>query len=194
MVILLIGLATSLVSFTGGSNDSGYKLREELRFFANTMSLIAEEASLAGEQRGVDFFLEYIDGEEVYGYRWLKREDELWYPYVPLDFDEERLFSSGFQLFLEMEGEQLEIGEKQAAPEPPVEDEASVLESGVVSDSIVDSELLAREPLEPDVWLFSSGEVTPFTLSLVNREASEEFQLIEVDMLGRISLDTDEEE
>ena len=75
VVVLIIGLAVGLVSFSGGSNKSAYQLREELRFFANTLSLLTEEASLSGDQYGVDFFWDIVEGEEVYGYRWLKLEE-----------------------------------------------------------------------------------------------------------------------
>jgi len=172
VVILVIGLAVSLVSFTGSGDNSAYKLREELRFFANTVSLIAEEAALSGQQRGVDFYWDLVDGQEVYGYRWLKLEEDEWQPYAPVDFDEENFFSPGHDLLVEMDGSELEINEKL------IPDESSALDA---------------EKLEPDIWLFSSGEVTPFTLSLTNREAPEQYQTIDVDMLGRISLETAEQ-
>lgn len=199
VVVLIIGLAVGLVSFRGGDNNSGYKLKEELRFFANTMSLLAEEASLAGEQRGVDFYWDVIDGEEVYGYRWLRlevlekdqqgltiqtqdgqtlqtQEDQTlqtpeWLPYQPEDFEEENLFPAGYQLRVEIEGAELEITEKL------IPDENSTLNA---------------QTLLPDVWLFSSGEVTPFNLILEDSQAPENFQEIRVDMLGRISLEAEE--
>lgn len=203
VVILIIGLAVGLVSFSGGGNNSAYQLREELRFFANTLGLLAEEASLSGDQYGVDFYWDMVDGEEVYGYRWLKLDipqideekelntdpdsvanidgdnrvqteirEEQWLPYTPVDFEQEGLFSGNYLLRIEVDGIELEIMEKL------IPEEIGKLDA---------------EVLLPDIWLFSSGEVTPFKLSLVDREVPELYQEIHVDMLGRMSLETEEE-
>jgi prepilin-type N-terminal cleavage/methylation domain-containing protein len=202
VVVLIIGLAIGLVTFDGSDDNSAYKLKQELRFFANTMSLLAEEASLAGEQRGVDFFWDNVDGQEVYGYRWLRLEEpeepaELlqdvgagegmatveveqgqtakeaqWQPYQPADFDAEHWFPAGYLLRVEVEGAELEITEKLI----PKENSA-----------------LATETLQPDVWLFSSGEITPFDLILEDSRDPENFQQIQVDMLGRIKLNAEQE-
>lgn len=208
VVVLIIGLAVGLVSFSGGSNKSAYQLREELRFFANTLSLLTEEASLSGDQYGVDFFWDIVEGEEVYGYRWLKLEEieigedsanpqsesgadltedaeigafkkpetrptrEEWQPYTPIDFEAEKLFSPAYVLQIEVEGSELEIKEKLIVQE---------------------NSALDTEELLPDIWLFSSGELTPFDLTLVDSETPELYQAISVDMLGRMSLDTEEE-
>jgi general secretion pathway protein H len=208
VVVLIIGLAVGLVSFSGGTNKSAYQLREELRLFANTLSLLAEEASLSGDQYGVDFFWDIVEGEEVYGYRWLKLEKieigedstdpesgsgtdvteeaeigafkkpenrptrEEWQPYTPIDFEAEKLFSPTYVLRIEVEGSELEIKEKLIAEETGA---------------------LDAQELLPDIWLFSSGEVTPFDLTLVDAEIPEFYQAISVDMLGRMSLETEEE-
>lgn len=208
VVVLIIGLAVGLVSFSGGSNKSAYQLREELRFFANTLSLLTEEASLSGDQYGVDFFWDIVEGEEVYGYRWLKLEEieigedntnpqsesgadlaedaeigafkkpetrptrKEWQPYTPIDFEAEKLFSPAYVLRIEVEGSELEIKEKLILQE---------------------NSALDAEELLPDIWLFSSGELTPFDLTLVDSETPELYQAISVDMLGRMSLDTEEE-
>jgi general secretion pathway protein H len=208
VVVLIIGLAVGLVSFSGGTNKSAYQLREELRLFANTLSLLAEEASLSGDQYGVDFFWDIVEGEEVYGYRWLKLEKrdigentddpestmgidsveeaesgelrkpeirptkEEWQPYTPIDFEAEKLFSPAYVLQIEVEGSELEIKEKLIAE---------------------DTGALDAEVLLPDIWIFSSGEVTPFDLTLVDSQIPEFYQAISVDMLGRMSLETEEE-
>lgn len=205
-VILIIGLAVGLVSFSGNGDNSDYKLREELRFFANTLGLLTEEASLAGEQYGVDFYWDIVDGQEVYGYRWLKLEverpesgpgavsameavpleeiavaekldstaipEEQWQPYIPEDFAAEKLFPPTYVLQVEVDGSELEITEK-LIPE----------QTGV----------LDAEQLVPDVWLFSSGEVTPFVLTLLDRETPEKRQQVIIDMLGRMSLESEEQ-
>ena len=203
-VILIIGLAVGLVSFSGNGDNSDYKLREELRFFANTLGLLTEEASLAGEQYGVDFYWDIVDGQEVYGYRWLKLEVEQpetgpgaamepvpleeisvaekpdpnaiaveqWQPYIPEDFAAEKLFPPTYVLQVEVDGSELEITEKLIPGQTGV---------------------LDAEQLVPDVWLFSSGEVTPFVLTLVDREAPEKTRQVTIDMLGRMSLESEEQ-
>ncbi len=172
-VVLIIGLAAALVSFSGSSSQSDYQLKAQLRHFANAVSLLAEEASLAGEQRGVDLYRELLDGEEIYAYRWLRRVEGQWEVYTPADFTEENLFPSGYGLLLEV-------------------DESEV----VITAKLIPAETnsLDSEELLPDIWLFSSGEITPFVLSLVSREQPENEQLLRVDMLGRMTLDDEETE
>lgn len=195
VVILIIGLGVSFISINVGDN-SAYKLRTEAKNFANNTSLIGEEAVLSGKQWGVDLYREMTDDGEQFGYRWLVRSNEgEW----QLSNDERRsnavLFSPGVELRLQLDGfeEEQEILFKR-----DITTAETMLEAAQDNDreAIIDEDgsIVEEEPIEPAIWLLSSGELNPFVLTLFASDDSELQVEIEGDELGRIKVKSGEQD
>jgi general secretion pathway protein H len=184
-VVLVIGLAASLVSFNVGGNNS-HRLRGEAKQFANNTSLIAEEAVLSNRQWGVDFFRQDLQGQEQFGYRWLLRnDDKLWQLANRETMEVEYLFSPGVELSLELEGsgEEQEIEFKRDISIAESPEESAV---GGRKPEVTDGQLI-----EPGIWLLSSGEMNVFKLTLRLSQSPETTIDVEGDELGRIRLSSD---
>ncbi len=202
MVLLIIGLAINFLSFnTGGSNS--YRMRSEAKNFANNVSLIAEEAVLSNQQWGVDLFrqsderVEGVEGVEQFGYRWLVRsEDGVWELANADKMAVEFLFSPGVVLRLQLDG----LDEEQDIPfKQDIRQQGSVIaneeEEREKNNRIIDDDsLVDQQPIEPMIWLLSSGEMNIFTLTVFETENPDGKIDIEGDELGRIKLNTGAEE
>jgi general secretion pathway protein H len=185
-VLLIIGLSISLISVNVGSN-SQQQLRTEAKQFANNTALLAEEAVLANQQWGVDFFREYVDGVERFGYRWLVRNDDwVWLKPDESGGESEFFFSVGVGLRLELESVDREqtIELKQKIVDPTTAPLDIVNERGVIE----------RGQLEPELWLLSSGEMTVFSLFLFDEESGETRVEVVGDELGRVYIETQDAE
>lgn len=188
VVLLIIGLGFTAVKFNVGANDT-QKMRLEARQFANRTALIAQEAVLSNQQWGVDIYRQLIDGREHYGYRWLVRNQDngLWqlaplgYGDQPIDF----LLADNIALQLTLEGsdEELIIHNKRKLVEQVGAEETAVVEA------VVGSQEQERNPVQPSVWLLSSGEISAFRLTFFDPESADTQITVKGDELGRIVLD-----
>lgn len=189
VVLLVIGLGVSFVSVNIGGN-SGYQLRIEARNFANNTSLMAEEAVLSNQQWGVDFFRQYDEGIEdieYYGYRWLVRSEEgLWLEANADIRQTEFIFSPGTIMILQLDGlDQEQIIElKRRIVDPNAAVLGSINERGLGND----------EPVLPDIWMLSSGEMSAFRLALYTQENENTEIIVTGDELGRITTSDEEDE
>ncbi len=207
VVVLIIGLGISFVSTNIGGNNN-YRLRAEAKQFANSVSLIAEEAVLSNQQWGVDIFrldatVNSLDTDQ-YGYRWLVRNDKgIWQRANAEKMEVEFLFSEGIALRLQLDGleeEQLielkrEIDEQSTVIDTVIGKEDDD-ENRIIDD---DEELVEEEPIEPVIWLLSSGEMNAFTLTVFDQEDldrgnSDNKVDIVGDVLGRIAVKTGAED
>lgn len=189
VVLLIIGLGISLVSVNVGGSD-GQLLRLEAKQFANNTSLIAEEAVLSNRQWGVDIY-RHIDGDvEQLGYRWLIRnEDGDWQLAVDDRRPVEFLFSPIINIRLTLEGSDqfVEIVNKrdidEAEPvliDQPVKNGLSIVEQ-LEADN-------PQEPVQPALWLLSSGEMSAFVMELFLNDDTDNKVVVIGDELGRITL------
>ncbi len=185
VVLLVIGLGYSVVSINVGENRS-QRLLIEAKDFANQTALIAEEAVLTNQQWGVDIFRQFVeglDGEEQYAYRWLVRNDDGDWLKPAAGFDDEYLFSPGIGLRLKLDGldEELVLPPKRKLPKPATKDTST----GVIAALTAEDE---DEAVRPALWMFSSGEISAFELTLFDVDAPENEIVIKGDELGRIKL------
>ena len=182
VVLLIIGLGMSMLG-VNLSGSSGYQLRSEAKQFANATALMAEEAVLANRQWGVDIYRfqdEDVDGER-FGYRWLVRNEQgLWLPGNDSIRQNDFSFGPDIGLLLELEhsGQEQDIEFKQTVVDP-----ASASNPGLGD---------ATEPLIPELWLMSSGEMTEFSLQLFDAQNPEHRAHIRGDILGRVVLDEED--
>jgi len=186
VVLLIVGLGMSMlrVSFSG---SDGYQLRVEAKQFANGTALMAEEAVMANRQWGVDIY-RFQDEDspsadpERFGYRWLVRNEQgLWLPGNDNIRQNEFSFGPGIGLLLELDrsGQEHDIEFKQRVIDPDSQ----------INADLAEGDSLQQEPLIPELWLLSSGEMTEFSLQLFDRENPDMRAHIRGDVLGRVSLD-----
>lgn len=192
VVILIIGLGTSFVAINVGG-DGAFKMRAEAQKFANGTALIAEEAVLSNSQWGVNIYRQVENGVEQYGYRWLTQsETGRWVLANDEDLDVDFLFSPGTELRLQLEGvdEDQEIAFKQELTQ--AESEGDVLEDDEdatqVIDELVEEDSDEEDAIDPDIWIFSSGEMSAFKLTLSEKSNPGAELVVEGDELGRVSL------
>lgn len=176
VVILIVAVGIGFVSFNLDAGG-GYKLKLEAKHFANTSALISQEAVLSNQQWGIDFFL--LDGVDntVFGYRYLMRDDNG--QWVAADNSRQATeyhlpSHMGFRLVLDVSQEQV-IDVKQEL----VSASNSQLSSTLSSDN---------NKIEPEVWLYSNGEITPFELAFFPQDNPDGVIVVSGDELGRIKL------
>ncbi|MBL4826478.1 MAG: prepilin-type N-terminal cleavage/methylation domain-containing protein [Spongiibacteraceae bacterium] len=185
VVILIIGLGVRFISINVGGTKTK-QIRQEAKLFVNATSLAAEEAVLSRQQWGVDFYREAGGDGDLYGYRWLVRVEGRWQLAEPQDNQEQEvLFSPGVQLRLEFDEIEQDIEFKKEIPEIVTKDEADFEQR--LHQSIEQSN---EKVIEPHIWLLSSGEMTAFSLFIVNPEDSENEISISGDELGRVTINT----
>jgi general secretion pathway protein H len=187
VVVLIIALGFSLVSVSVDDN-SALKLQLEAKKFANNTALIAEEAVLNSQQWGVDIFREIENGEDVYGYRWLVRNDQgQWELATINNQQQEFLFAENLAVRLELEGS---LEEVSILLKRKVAEENSVVDPE--NDSISEQE--QYEPIKPTIWLLSSGEMSAFNLTLFERDDRDQKIVIIGDEIGRIVVESESSE
>lgn len=195
VVVLIIGLSISLVSINIGSS-SHVRLRMEAQQFANNTSLMAEEAVLSNQQWGVDIFRQQEAGIEQFGYRWLLQNDEgKWLLANGREMQQAVLFSGDIGLRLQLDAleQDQHIDFKQEIKQYQPEKALKNADEKQHRNRIIDQQgIVQREQIEPDIWLFSSGEMNVFVLTVFDRRQPENQIVIRGDELGRIRLDADE--
>jgi general secretion pathway protein H len=163
VVLLVIGLAVTMVSVNVAVDKSAYSLRQQGKDFANETTMLLQEAVLMRRQWGVDLFSETVDGKERVAYRWLLLTETGWRQHTPQGLEQQREFAADI-VELKVEGAERSIGLLELEPEK--EDEKS--------------------ELKPDLLLLSSGEASPFELSLNYQDSGFQAVVIKGDQLGRI--------
>ena len=161
--MLIIGFGVGMVSLSVG-NSSGKQLDRAAKDFANQAALLAEEAILSRTAWAVDLYRsrdEDSDNEQV-AYRWLQQDKEgSWQVITPEGFAPGGFFPL------------------QVDVELIVESDEQLLETHLAGAKV-------NKP-QPDIALFSSGEITPFTLELIHSE-DDIRKRIEADSLGRFNV------
>ena len=155
VVILIIGVLVTFASLSVGSRPLEDTLENDARRTQALLKLALEEA----ETRGVEVGLRFTDG----GYRLLVLNDQKRW----VDFEKDgslraRRFTGPVQATLAVEG--------RATRLPPADDPAEMAAESADDDASEERNLSPRErdarKIEPQVFLLSSGETTPFELFL----------------------------
>jgi general secretion pathway protein H len=162
VVMLVIGIIMSLATLSINLNQSNI-LEDEIKRMRSLTSMASEEAIMQGEEMAVEMhsngyqFLRLMQSGEQWEWTPVK-EDKLFRP---------RCFPPGLDMKLELEGE------------PATLDSMSCDFGRDVLDKKEDSEDVSSKLEEeneneiPRIFLLSSGELTPFTVTLVWEDGSE---------------------
>lgn len=189
VVLLIIGLGFGLASVNVGDNTD-QQLGINAKQFANRTSLIAEQAVLSNEQWGVDFYRQLTEQGDQYGYRWLMRNDEgVWQLATVTKGEVDYILPLGMGMRLELleSNEEFEILAKRE-----IKTKAStVLKKQTLAEQLGSDASTEEELIQPALWLLSSGEMSPFRLTLYDNQSvdeggSEASVTVVGDELGRI--------
>ena len=172
VVIVLLGILVSVAVLGIGGSGTSRGLRDEARRLAALIGVLSDEAVLDSQEYGL-----LVDGE---GYRVL-RYDEAATRWLEVERRKAHKLPQWMRLDLELDGEPLQL----AAPVQREDDRAGLPADGERS--------ARRAPrLEPQLLILSSGELSPFSLRLSERQpggaawliASDGFRLPEAEPLG----------
>ncbi len=181
LVILLIGmLAVSVVvSFSGDSRDQ--RLAKETEQLQQLIQLASETAMLKQQELGL-----FINAE---GYRFMLFKDEKWHSISQPKALRPRQFPAGFAVELELEGLEWSEGNLLSQVEWQDEEEDALFEENsfdelaqkkqqekaqqaaksgqpIATTGFETAPRQKKDPRLPQVFILSSGEITPFLLSI----------------------------
>ncbi|MEE9494022.1 MAG: type II secretion system minor pseudopilin GspH [Gammaproteobacteria bacterium] len=167
VVVVIIGIIMSFATLSiGGGDRRADELKQEAQRFMALLELASSEAILRSEQMAIRI------GDEEYEYFLLR--DRKW---LALQDDEQlrlRTLPTGIKLKLEMEDSPL-----------------SILQDDDASDEEGEEDEEPQDP--PQVFLLSSGEVTPFQLTFAARETERKYT-IDVSLMGEMELTSDKDD
>lgn len=167
LIAILSAAAINMINFAVRDADA----ETEARRFAALARLAAEEALLTGREYGLR-----IDEQQL---RFFVFEDLTgqWQPLADVRVFEPRPLPESIELDLVLEGQEIVLGDTGVGEEEGDRDSLGTLGE--------DDEDAAIE--QPQILFLSSGEVTPFTLTVEER-GGEETWVVESDLLGRMEI------
>ena len=170
VVLFIIGILAAVTIPNIGASSQYREQKQEAERLSALLKMAAEEALLQNTELGFD-----TDGQQ-YLFSTFDEESERFVPLSDHAFLKPRELPPG--LFLEM-----------SAEEPGLQlvllDDSQAAGSGAAFGNTQQDE---DELPVPRVWMLSSGEVTPFELTLYWEDAYEEALHITVDQLGQVTI------
>ncbi len=166
VVVVIVGIISSIVVLSAGLVDDDRNVREEARRIASLLELAADEALLQGRDFGIEFAQS--------GYRFVEYDPytETWVEVAGDDLLRARKISSELRFELSLEGRRVMLNAEladlgQADPEERNE----------------------RAPrYAPHALIMSSGQLSPFNLAMIRDRDRREFH-INVELDGSVELD-----
>ena len=169
VVLVLIGIIFSFAVLSLGGDDYAELMEQDTHRMMTLLGLASDEAVLRGDELAVLF------AEDGYSFLILD-EDQQWRATSEDGLLKSYALPEGVDLRLEVEGE------------PPI----------LTATSIDDIELLENDPdedeeeeLQPQVFILSSGEMTPFTVTFMSRQSRIRYRLT-ASLLGTLSWELEE--
>ncbi|HAJ91960.1 MAG TPA: type II secretion system protein GspH [Gammaproteobacteria bacterium] len=166
VVLVLIGIIFSFAVLSLRGTDISDLMEQETRRLATLLELASDEAILQGEELAVNF--------EDDGYEFLVLQGNSWQSSIDDGLLKAYSMPAEVELRLEVEGE------------PPELNKFAAQEDG---DSEEDEE--EEEDLTPQVFILSSGEMTPFTVTFMSFQSDYRYHLT-VSLLGKVSWEVEE--
>ena len=169
VVLLILGLGVSLVSFSVGGNEAERQLSEAAEFFSARAKLAADEAVMGGEAIGLTIVPAVTDSP--WQYYWQRYRDGSWQPLdEPLDMQE---LSPLIELEMVIEGQLVDWTQ---LPEPEIKRRRNPLTD----------ESVEVEEIVPLAVYYPSGEATTFALTFASASATEVRQQVRTSPTGRV--------
>lgn len=161
VVLVLIGIIFTFAMLSLGGDDLGELMEQETQRMMTLLDLASDEAVLRGEELAVLF------SED--GYEFLVLNEERWQATEGDGLLKAYTLPADIELRLEIEGE------------PPI------LTAAAADNDTRDEE----EELQPQVFILSSGEMTPFTVILMSPQSHLRYHLT-ASLLGTLSREVEE--
>ena len=166
VVLVIIGIILTFAMLSVGGDDLGELMEQETHRMMTLLDLASDEAVLRGEELAVLF------SED--GYEFLVLNEDRWQTTTEDRLLKAYTLPADIELRLEIEGE------------PPILT-ASAAEVEEEVDEVEDEE----EELQPQVFILSSGEMTPFTVILMSPQSRRRYHLT-ASLLGSLSWEVEE--
>ena len=166
VVLVLIGIIFTFAMLSFGGDEYAELMEQESHRMTTLLELASDEAVLRGEELAVLFSEDGYEFLVLIENRWQTTEgDGLLKAYT---------LPAGVELRLEIEGE------------PPI-----LTASATEADDVDEEDRDENEPLEPQVFILSSGEMTPFTVILESRQSRFRYHLTAT-LLGSVNWEVEE--
>ncbi|MCF1427445.1 MAG: type II secretion system minor pseudopilin GspH [Shewanella sp.] len=176
LVILLMGLAASVVVLSINNSGPKQELERQARQFMATTEMVLDEVVLSGQFVGL-----VVDD---HSYQFVLRKDGKWVPLQKGRLIGKREFDDEIELSLVVEGLPLVQDD---------EDDDSWFDEPFKEADVGLSE--KDKELNPEVFLFPSGEISGFELSFLTKDDNNKEIKVSVigNPLGRLSLGSEDE-
>jgi general secretion pathway protein H len=164
VVLVLIGIIFSFAMLSMRGTDISDLMDQETRRLATLLELAADEAVLRGEELAVNFTDD--------GYEFLVLQDNIWRSPEEDGLLKAYSLPADIELRLEVEDDLPELGNLAGREDQHDEEDG-------------------EEKLTPQVFILSSGEITPFSVTLMSLQSTYRYHLT-VSLLGKVSLEIEE--
>jgi len=165
VVLVLIGIIFTFAMLSFGGDEYAELMEQESHRMTTLLELASDEAVLRGEELAVLF------SED--GYEFLVLNEDRWQASGEDGLLKAYTLPADVELRLEIEGE------------PPI------LTAAAAADDADKKDQDEEEPLEPQVFILSSGEMTPFTVILESHQSRFRYHLT-ASLLGAVSWEVEE--
>jgi general secretion pathway protein H len=166
VVLVLIGIIFTFAMLSLGGDDYAELMEQESHRLTTLLELASDEAVLRGEELAVLF------SED--GYEFLVLNQDRWQASGEDGLLKAYTLPADIELRLEIEGE------------PPI-----LTAAAAAADDDDKEDQDEEEPLEPQVFILSSGEMTPFTVILESHQSRFRYHLT-ASLLGSVSWEVEE--
>jgi general secretion pathway protein H len=164
VVLVLIGIIFSFAMLSLSGDDISDLMKQETRRLATLLELAGDEAVLRGEELAVNFTGDGYEFLVMQNYSWQSAADDVLLKAYKLPAD--------IELRLEVEGEPPEL-------------------SGMAAQQDADAEDDDEEILAPQVFILSSGEMTPFSATFTSLQSNYRYHL-STSLLGKVTWEVEE--
>ena len=166
VVLVLIGIIFSFAVLSLGGDSIADLMEQESRRLATLLELAGDEAVLRGEELAVNFTEDGYEFLVLLNNNWQAPDDDPLLKAYKMPAE--------IELRLEVEGEPPELNNLAGA-----------------SDDDKDAGEDDSESLIPQVFILSSGEMTPFSVTFMSLQSNYRYHL-DVSLLGKVSREVEE--
>lgn len=168
LVIVIVSIVSAAVVITMNPDNTHRELEKEARRLTQVLRQLADESLFQGQEFGVRF------QEEEYAFFIWDRETNQWQGYEQAPVFRSYTLPEPFVMLFEAEDISYSLKKKKNTPE----------------DSQESFSTEETETSPPNAWFLSSGEITPFSISMFSEGDSERRYLISANAVGDITLQT----
>jgi general secretion pathway protein H len=168
LVIVIVSIVSAAVVITMNPDNTHRELEKEARRLTQVLRQLADESLFQGQEFGVRF------QEEEYAFFIWDRETNQWQGYEQAPVFRSYTLPEPFVMLFEAEDISYSLKKKKNTRE----------------DSQESFSTEETETSPPNAWFLSSGEITPFSISMFSEGDSERRYLISANAVGEITLQT----